>query len=126
MLPESIPDYLALVGDVADRIPGIPKWGAKTSAIVLSRYGHLEDIPDEALRWDVKVRGAQGIAASLSERREEAQLYRRLTTLRLDVPLTETLAQLGWPGVHKQAFEAICAELGYERLAALPHKWATE
>ena len=126
VLPESIPDYLALVGDAADRIPGISKWGAKTSAIVLSRYGHLEDIPDEAFRWDVKVRGAQGIAASLAKRREEAQLYRRLTTLRLDVPLIETLEQLKWPGVHKQAFGAICAELGYERLATLPHKWATE
>ena len=85
--PSSIPDYLALVGDSADGIPGIPKWGSKTSATVLRRYGHLEQIPEDGSDWDVNVRGAEGAAASLALRREDAVFYRELATLRLDVPI---------------------------------------
>lgn len=91
--PESVPDYLALVGDSADGIPGIPRWGAKSTAAVLARYAHLEDIPERAEEWEVTVRGAKRLAQNLSEAREEAGLYRRLATLRLDadVPTLDTL-----------------------------------
>ena len=114
--PASIPDYLALVGDAADRIPGIPRWGAKTSALVLQRYQHLEQIPDDAAEWEVAVRGASGIAASLAERRPEAALYKKLATLRLDVPLAESLDQLEWRGVRRPEFQDLCAELGLSGL----------
>ncbi len=115
--PASIPDYLALVGDAADGIPGIPRWGAKTSALVLHRYQHLEQIPDNAAEWEVAVRGASGIAASLAERRPEAALYKKLATLRLDVPLAESLDQLEWRGVRQPEFQELCAELGFSGLA---------
>ncbi len=114
--PASIPDYLALVGDAADGIPGIPRWGAKSTGAVLDRYSHLEQIPDNAAFWDVKVRGATAIAASLAERREEAKLYRELATLRLDVPLAESLDQLVWKGVRNPDFQELCAELGFTGL----------
>ncbi len=120
MAPASIPDYLALVGDAADGIPGIPRWGAKSTGAVLGRYGHLEQIPDNATFWDVKVRGATAIAASLAGRREEAKLYRELATLRLDVPLAESLDQLEWKGVRNPAFQELCAELGITGLL-VPH-----
>ena len=115
--PASIPDYLALVGDAADGIPGIPRWGAKSSGAVLARYHHLEQIPDDAIYWDVKVRGATAIAASLAERREEAKLYRDLATLRLDVPLAESLEQLRWQGVLVPDFQDLCEELGITGLS---------
>ena len=115
--PASIPDYLALVGDAADGIPGIPRWGAKTSALVLQRYRHLEQIPDDPSLWDVEVRGAKGIAASLAERRPEAALYKMLATLRLDVPLPESLDQLEWHWVRQPEFDQLCSELGFSGLA---------
>ena len=124
VLPESIPDYLALVGDSADGIPGIRGWGSKTSAQLLSRYRHIERIPDLSSEWDVDVRGARSLAAGLAEHREEAELYKDLATLRLDVPLTESLADLRWGGVRRQDFQALCGELGFARLMELPHKWA--
>jgi 5'-3' exonuclease len=85
--PESIPDYLGLVGDTADGIPGIPGWGAKGTAAVLSRYPHYEDIPPAAGQWDVPVRGAGKLAKALFDRYEDALLYRRLATLEHDVPV---------------------------------------
>jgi 5'-3' exonuclease len=94
--PAVIPDYLALVGDSADGYPGIPKWGAKSAAALLSVYGSIAAIPDDPKRWSIKVRGADALAASLAARREEAALFRTLATLRTDVPLTETLDDLHW------------------------------
>lgn len=85
--PVSIPDYLALVGDAADGYPGITGWGPKASAALLSRYGRLEQIPEDPRQWDVVVRGADRLAATLNERREEALLYRTLATLRTDAPV---------------------------------------
>ena len=126
VLPESIPDYLALVGDAADGIPGIPRWGAKSTALVLDRYVHLEQIPDDWSQWEVRPRGAQAIAASLAERRPEAMLYRKLATLRLDVPLSEDLKQLQWLGVPRQAFQSLCDELGFARLKEQPSRWRDE
>ena len=83
--PESIPDYLALVGDSADGFPGLSGWGAKSAATVLARYLHLEDIPHAPGQWDVSVRGAAKLAATLSQEFELALLFRRIATLELDV-----------------------------------------
>ena len=121
--PASIPDYLALVGDSADGIPGIPRWGAKSSALVLARYEHIEQIPSDPDEWDVQVRGAKTMAATLSERRDDAMLYRKLATLRLDVPLSESLDDLEWRGVRREAFQSLCAELGFSTLASQPQLW---
>ena len=82
--PESIPDWLALVGDSADGFPGLPGWGAKSAAAVLSRYSHVGDVPDDAAAWDVTVRGAARLAATLAEQRAAAQLFLTLATLRTD------------------------------------------
>ena len=124
ILPQSIPDYLALVGDAADGIPGIPKWGAKTSALILAHYQHIEDIPDTSMAWIVPVRGAKGAADSLAQHRNEANLYKRLATLRLDVPISENLDCLEWLGANRRDYQAFCDELGFEGLKALPHRWA--
>jgi 5'-3' exonuclease len=124
VLPESIPDFLALVGDAADGIPGIPRWGAKSSALVLSRYRHIDAIPDDAADWDVKLRGAQALALSLRERRQEAELYRRLATLRRDVPLRESLDDLHWRGADRDAVSQLQAELATERLSAAVSRFA--
>ena len=82
--PRSIPDYLALVGDTADGFPGLPGWGAKSAAAVLARYGHLDAIPDSAREWDVDVRGAAKLAATLAGGRDAAALFLDLATLRTD------------------------------------------
>jgi 5'-3' exonuclease len=109
--PAQIPDYLALVGDTADGIPGIPRWGAKSSAAVLSAHGTLENIPDSAAAWQVSVRGAAALAESLASRRSEAALYKRLATLRVDVPLAENLADLRYRGAARTDLEALAVEL---------------
>jgi 5'-3' exonuclease len=96
--PTSIPDWLALVGDSADGYPGVPRWGARSAAVVLERYEHLEAIPDDAAAWTVAVRGAPALAAALRERRTDALLFRTLATLRSDAPLAESLAELRWRG----------------------------
>ena len=124
--PCSIPDYLALVGDSADGIQGVPRWGAKTTAQVLQRYGHIERIPDQPSEWDLKLRGINTLAASLSEHRDKVMLYKDLATLRLDVPLTETLDQLEWRGVLGRDYLLLCKELGFSALSELPHRWADE
>ena len=121
--PASIPDYLALVGDAADGIPGVPRWGAKSASVMLSRYATIERIPPDPSEWDVKVRGAAGMAASLAERREDAMLYKRLATLRLDAPIGETLDELRWQGARRDAYAALCDELGFAGLAGQPHRW---
>ena len=121
--PESIPDYLALVGDAADGIPGIPRWGAKSTAIVLARYGRLEDIPADPSDWDVKVRGANSMAKSLGERRSDAGLYKRLAILRTDVQIEESLHDLEWLGAEESDYRTLCAELGFNRLADSPQRW---
>lgn len=122
--PGSIPDLLALTGDAADGIPGIPKWGAKTSAQLLAQYGHIEDIPHDAADWEVKVRGAAAAAESLNANASEARLYKDLTTLRTDVPIAASLAALEWKGVDREKYQALCYDLGFGRLASLPHKWS--
>lgn len=96
--PESIPDWLALVGDSSDGYPGLPGWGAKSAATVLKRYGHIEDIPARALDWDIRVAGAARLAATLAENRDLALLFRRLARLREDAPVFEDVEELRWTG----------------------------
>jgi 5'-3' exonuclease len=122
--PESIPDYLALVGDSSDGYPGLPGWGAKSAAAVLSRWIHLEDIPDSPLEWDLALRGASSLAATLRDHREEAALYKRLATLNRDAAVEEQLDDLEWHGVHRDDFTALCAELGFETVGSRVHRWA--
>ena len=110
--PTSIPDWLALVGDTADGIPGIPGFGAKTAAALLSRYGTVEAIPPHSVHWDVNVRGGMRLAATLNERRDDAALYKHLATLVTDVPLPESLEDLRWQGGHRQRFQELERRLG--------------
>ncbi len=120
--PESIPDWLALVGDTADGIPGIPGWGAKTAAAVLSRYPHLEDIPADPARWEVAVRGAARLAENLAKARGEALLFRKLALLRTDVPIPDALDDLRWAGP-TSAWDDLCDRLGLnDRTRAEPRR----
>jgi len=96
--PVSIPDYLALVGDSADGYPGLPGWGAKSAAKVLARWGHLDRIPDDPRAWEVDVRGAGALAATLRAQRDDARLFRELATLRRDVPVFASVDELRWQG----------------------------
>jgi 5'-3' exonuclease len=121
--PASIPDWLALVGDDADGIPGVPRWGAKSAASVLAHYKHLEAIPDQAARWTVPVRGAAALAQSLGEHREEAILYRQLATLRTDVPLAEGIDDLRWRGARRSELTALCREIGDEKFVERVQRW---
>src|SRR5687768_655654 len=107
--PASIPDYLALVGDTADGIPGVQGWGAKTTGAVLARYGHLENIPLEAGKWDVGVRGAGKLVNSLAARYEDAMLYRRLATIETDAPTIESVDELEWTGPRDDYVDALRA-----------------
>jgi 5'-3' exonuclease len=99
--PESIPDYLALVGDSADGFPGLPGWGAKSAATVLARYGHLEDIPHAPGQWDITVRGASKLASALHNQFEEALLFRTIATAQLDATTITSVDELEWTGPQK-------------------------
>ncbi len=92
--PQSIPDYLALVGDSADGYPGLKGWGAKSSAAVLARFGHLEAVPKDYKDWGVKVTNASALSATLVREFESALLFRRLATLRTDLPLFEDVEEM--------------------------------
>lgn len=122
--PASIPDYLALMGDSSDGIPGLPGWGAKSASTVLARYGSIDAIPDDENLWDVEVRGKARLAASLRDNRELAHLFRVLTTLRIDMPVPFELEQLRWQGVPRDRFLAFCDELGATGLKSRPQRWA--
>ncbi len=122
--PESIPDYLALVGDTADGVPGLPGWGAKSASTVLARYPRLELIPESAADWGVTVRGGDKLAATLRDSQELVYLYRELTTLRLDVPIEESLPDLEWMGVPRSRFESFCASVGFDSESIRVHRWA--
>lgn len=123
--PQSIPDWLALVGDAADGYPGIPGWGAKSASGVLSKFGHLENIPQVVSTWGIKGMApgrAASLAVSLEQHREEASLYRTLATLRRDVPLAEKLDDLEWRGALPDLKELV-AELGDENIAERVTRW---
>ncbi|NND14223.1 MAG: flap endonuclease [Acidimicrobiia bacterium] len=121
--PKSIPDYLALVGDSADGLPGVAGWGAKSSGVVLARYKHLEFIPLETRLWDVDVRGADRLVENLREQMAPALFYRFLATLRLDVPIEETVADIEWQGALREPWEMLCDTLGLDRLKTRPNRW---
>jgi 5'-3' exonuclease len=121
--PASIPDYLALVGDSADGYPGLAGWGAKSAAAVLRRYGHLEDIPDLALHWDVEVRGAVKLATVLADQRDLALLFRELARLRTDAPVSASVDELRWTGP-TDAFEAWCERIDATNLPGRARKLA--
>lgn len=121
--PESIPDYLGLVGDTADGFPGLPGWGAKSASTLLARYGHIENIPASEDDWDVKVRGAAKLAATLRDHMDDALLFRDIATLRVDSDIPQNLEDLHWKGVHRERFLALCDELGWESIKTRPTKW---
>jgi 5'-3' exonuclease len=104
--PESIPDYLALVGDAADGYPGLPGWGAKSTAAILAKFGHIESIPTDSGEWAVNVGSASSLAATLLKNRDLALLFRTLATLRTDIALFEDVDQLRWSGA-TPAFDEI-------------------
>jgi 5'-3' exonuclease len=110
VLPGSIPDYLALVGDSADGYPGLPGWGAKSTAAVLAKFRHLESIPPDWRTWGVNATNASALAATLIEQRDHALLFRTLATLRTDIPLFEDVDELLWKGP-TQEFAALGARL---------------
>jgi 5'-3' exonuclease len=124
VMPKSIPDYLALVGDSSDGYPGLPGWGSKSAATVLDRWLHLEEIPDSPLDWEVPLRGAVSLAATLRDHRAEAALYKRLATLNADAQVAEHLDDLEWRGVQRDPFVELCAELGFETVGSRVHRWA--
>ncbi len=125
VLPQSIPDWLALVGDSADGYPGISGWGAKSASVVLAHYKHMESIPDDPSQWRVSSISsgrATSLAESLRQRREEGLLYKQLATIREDVPLTEKLADLKWQGAYKRLMR-FCHELGDEKIPLRIPRW---
>jgi 5'-3' exonuclease len=129
--PASIPDWLALVGDSSDGYPGLPGWGAKSAAAVLSVYGSLETIPQRASHWEVpSLRGAPVLAATLREQWDNAMLYRDLARLRTTadgVPIAQKSAsELRWDGAPRDRWEAFCDEWGLARLRSRPHRWLDE
>jgi 5'-3' exonuclease len=108
--PESIPDYLGLVGDAADGYPGLPGWGAKSSAAVLAKFGHLESIPADWREWRVNAAHASALAQTLARERDRALLFRTLATLRTDVALFDDVDELRWNGP-TPAFAPLAARL---------------
>lgn len=124
VLPESIPDYLALVGDSADGYPGLPGWGAKSTATLLDRYKHLEEIPRRAIDWDVSVRSATQLAATLKDQLELAKLFRRIATLAVDAPVSQSVDELEWAGPTPE-FGATCAFLDAVELLGRAERLAT-
>jgi 5'-3' exonuclease len=115
--PESIPDWLALVGDSADGFPGIAGWGAKSAAAILARWGHLEQIPAEPLEWDAGVRGAAKLNAALRAGYDHALLFRRIATIERDAPVSASVDELAWTGP-TDAFPELCERIGAPELVA--------
>jgi 5'-3' exonuclease len=122
--PESMADFLALTGDSADGIPGLRGFGEKAAGALLGAYTHLEAIPERAADWSIALRGADRLAQTLREQRDDAILYRMLATLRCDVPLCESLGDLAFRGVPRAPFLAWCEALGVTTLQSMPKRWA--
>ena len=123
--PEVVPDWLALVGDSADGIPGLSGWGAKSSSTLLARYGSIEDIPINSDAWDVEVRSAIKLAETLSSNQKKALLYKSLTRLRTDVPVMKNIDELLWVSP-KDRFYDLCTQIDaiklFEKLTNLSRK----
>jgi 5'-3' exonuclease len=120
--PGSIPDYLALVGDTADGYPGVPQWGEKSAAAVLTQFHHLESIPEDPGKLGIPGARAVKLLESLRAHREEAKLFRVLATLRSDAPVSEKIPDLEWQGA-RPGLKAVCRELGDESLLERILKW---
>ncbi|MBX2814295.1 MAG: flap endonuclease [Myxococcales bacterium] len=116
--PASIPDYLALVGDTADGIPGISKWGAKSTAQVLNVYPHIENIPSDPEQWTLHLRGRTGLVNNLNQHHSEALLFKKLATLRLDVPINASPEALKWNGARNEILEMVSLELRDPKLSS--------
>ena len=116
--PRSVPDFLALVGDDADGVPGLPGFGAVSASTLLGHYHHIEAIPDHAHQWAVKPRGALQLASTLAARRQEALFYRTLTTLMEDAPISSSLDELGLGALHLDELERFCQRIGVRELMA--------
>jgi len=114
--PKSIPDWLALVGDPADGIPGVPGWGAKSASQMLAQYGQVEGIPKEPSLWKVRLPRAKSLSENLESAREQVDLYRRLARLRRDVPIAEGLEELTWPVAGSGRLKEFSDFLGFPRL----------
>jgi 5'-3' exonuclease len=123
--PESIPDFLALVGDSADGYPGLPGFGERSASALLARYDHLEAIPEDATRWEAPLRGAARLASTLLRMREEALLFRKLATLVSDVPKLGTVDAWRWRGPTPE-FAAVCERLEAPRLLERATRLAAE
>ena len=108
--PDSIPDYLAVVGDSADGYPGIPGWGVKAAGSVLSQYEHLENVPEDWRQWHPTIRRARPLAEALYRQWDDAMLFRELATLRYDFPVFESVDELRWAGP-KRSFEEFCKRM---------------
>lgn len=120
--PESIPDFLALVGDSADGYPGIQGWGEKSTATVLAKYKHIENIPNDPTKLGLSVGRATTLLDNLQKNYKDALLFRELSTLRTDVPLKESLADLKWQGATSK-LKKVCKELGSESILERVKKW---
>jgi 5'-3' exonuclease len=121
VLPKSIPDYLALVGDAADGYPGLSGWGAKSSAAVLSRYRHLESIPEDWRSWGVNAASPAALSATLARDRDRAHLFRDLATLRTNIPLFDDVEELRWKGP-TPAFTPLAAKMDQARTARIERR----
>jgi 5'-3' exonuclease len=124
--PSSVPDWLALVGDTADGYPGLTGFGEKTASALLGKFEHLEGIPSDPRLWPTQIRQTERLAATLARDMSEALLYRKLATLIEDVPLEETVDDLAWSGVPRQAFEAFCDRIESRALRGRPTRWRPE
>jgi len=120
--PESIPDYLALVGDAADGYPGIQGWGAKSTSTVLAKFKHIESIPKDPKKLPLGLGRATTLVENLGQNYEAALLFRELSTLREDVPLKENLKDLEWQGAYPR-LKKLCHELGDERIPERIPRW---
>lgn len=120
--PESIPDFLALVGDSADGYPGIQGWGEKSTSTVLAKYKHIESIPNDPNKIPLGLGRATTLLENLQKKYKDALLFRELSTLRTDVPLKESLADLKWQGATAK-LKKVCKELGSESIVERVKKW---
>ncbi|HXF85464.1 MAG TPA: 5'-3' exonuclease H3TH domain-containing protein [Anaerolineales bacterium] len=120
--PESIPDYLALVGDSADGYPGIKGWGAASASAVLAKFKHIEKIPKDPKKLPFGLSRATTLIENLQQNYKDAMLFRELSTLRTDVPLTETIEDLEWKGAHPR-LKTLCHEWGDERIPERVTRW---
>ena len=120
--PESIPDFLALVGDSADGYPGIQGWGEKSTSTVLAKYKHIESIPSDPNKLGLVLGRATTLLENLKNNFKDALLFRELSTLRTDVPIKESLADLKWQGATSK-LKKVCLELGDTRIPERVKKW---